>query len=183
MAMPSSALATASTTTSTAEPATSRPEQAERDGGGEQALDDGDAAEGERVAGEQVAAAERGGQQPLERAGRALAQHGHRRQQEHHGEREQREHRPAGAVEGLRAAVEDAAEQAEQQDRDEQQHRDGARVAAELTQDAAGGRQGGAGGHDEAPVARVRKAPSTSEAPVRARGPAGCRRRRSGRRA
>ena len=73
-------------------------------------LDDGDQAEGQRVAEQEVELADRHGEQALERAGRALAQGGDRGDEEHHHEREDAEQRGTDAVEGRRA-VEDPGQQ------------------------------------------------------------------------
>lgn len=61
-------------------------EQAERHA--ERGIADGEEREGERVAGEGVELGERRRHQPLERPGRALAQHRHRGDNEHRDEGE-----------------------------------------------------------------------------------------------
>ena len=75
------------------------------------------------VAGEDVGFAERQRHQALERAGRALAQHRDRRDQEHDDEREESAQRRADALEDVRPTVE-AVKQQQERRRNEQQQRD-----------------------------------------------------------
>jgi hypothetical protein len=139
--VPSRASRTASSTTS-AGAGDVEPERSEAQGAGEQRLDDGDAAERERVPAEQVALAERHGEQALERAGAALAQHGDAGHQEHRDEGEQGEQRTADAVEDLRRVVEHEAQERQQDERRDEHERDAAVVVAELGEDPARGGEG-----------------------------------------
>ena len=142
--------------------------------GGDDRLDDGHGPERQGIAEHEVALAERRREQALQRAGRALAQGGDARDEEHHDEREDAEQRGADPVEDVDRHVRvDPGEQPEQHARHDDHEGDGAVVAAQLAQDAARGREGDAQVHAAAPPSRsassmsARKASSASAAPVR----------------
>src|SRR4051812_23502614 len=122
-------------------------EEPDGEAGREGGLDDREDAEGEGVAGDEVAFAQWHGEEAFEGAGGAFAQGGDGGDEEHRDQREDPEEGGADAVEGAWAAVEDVAQQEEHHARDQDHHRDGARVVAELAQDP--GRGGGGAGEVE----------------------------------
>ena len=165
--LPSTAFRIARTTISHGEPRDVEPEH-----------DEGDARrrapparrrERERaaVAAEQPELRQRQGHQPLERPRRALAQHGDRRDDEHRDEREEPEQRGSDPIEHAGLVDEEPVEQRDERDRDDEQQRHRARVAAQLQEHARASR----GGRRRSCVARLderRKASSILVAPVRA---------------
>jgi RNA polymerase sigma-70 factor, ECF subfamily len=131
----------------------------------ERRLDRRDDREREPVAGEQVELRQWHGHQPLQRAGRPLAQHRDRRDEEHRDERKDPDERPADPVERRLLTAEYVLEQRQQERRDEEDERERPRIAAKLPQDARGRRECRARSH--AASTSARKAESRSGAPVR----------------
>ena len=72
--------------------------------------------------------------QPLERPGRALAQHRDRGDEEHRDEGEEADQRPADLLEAAGSSSKRALEQRQQRRRHHEQQRDRARIVAELSQ-------------------------------------------------
>jgi hypothetical protein len=87
-------------------------------------------AEGEAVATEQVGLARRCGQQPLEGAGRALAQHRDAGHQEHDDEGEDPQHDQSDRVEDAAAVGEERVDDDQEQHRHHQQHGNGAVIVS-----------------------------------------------------
>ena len=90
-AVPSTASTTATTVSIQRPPDDGQVEQPDADADGQGRLQHRHQAEGERVAEQEVELAHRHREQPLQGAGGALAQRGHRGDQEHHHERDQRQ--------------------------------------------------------------------------------------------
>ena len=86
------------------------------------------------VADQEVEARHRERHLPLERPAGALAEHRDRGDQEHDDEREQAAERDADRAEDARLAGEHVLQQHEQEDGDDEEQRDRARVAADLPQ-------------------------------------------------
>ncbi len=135
-AVPRTASAIATRVSIQTGPCTSRSSTRTREPHRERRLDGRDQPEREGVAAEEVELAHRHRQQPLERAGRPLPQRGHAGHQEHDDEREQRQQ--GGAERPERQVVEHPPQQRHQRAREHQEHGQGAVVAPDLVEHAAG---------------------------------------------
>src|SRR5690606_28339814 len=111
---------------------------------------------------------DRGGEEPLERAGGPLAQHADVRQQEHDGEREDPEQDEGDPVE-LRLVLPHEVDEREQHERHDEHERRRAVVVLQLAQDPAGRAGEQTSGHHatSAVLMRVRNAASRSSVPPR----------------
>jgi hypothetical protein len=89
-----------------------------------------------------------------------FAQHRDRGDQEHHDQRKETDQRRADALERVRLVVEDVLEEGEQGGCDEEDHRERARIAAQLAEHARGGGERSGDGH--AASASATKASSSS---------------------
>ena len=137
------------------------PEQTDADRHRQRRLHGRDRAEGEGVADQEVELAHRHREQAFEGAAAAFAQGGHAGDEEHHDEREDREQTGPETVERCAGQVlEHPPQQGDQQAGQHQQHGQGAVVAADLGEHAAGD---GEGPHATASPSTIRRnAPSMS---------------------
>ena len=103
----------------------------------------------------------------------ALAQHRHRRDEEHRDEREEPDERPADVLEHPGLALEDLLQEHLEHDRHDDDERDRPRVAAELLEDAAAPSRAWRAALMRCSSTRRRKTSSSRSAPVRSRSSCG----------
>ncbi|SIH77808.1 Uncharacterised protein [Mycobacteroides abscessus subsp. abscessus] len=125
-----------------------------REGDGDRRLDDREEPEGECVAEDEVALAQRHRQQALEGAAAPLTQGADARDEEHDDEREEREHRRPDRLEHI-GLVEDPRDEPDEQARHDEEEGDRAGIVADLGEHATRRGQRALRGHRRPPLGRA----------------------------